>query len=342
MDTVKALASSTKGFFDIVGSKVYADIYVPPKDLTGKRVIVTGANSGIGKEIALTLASWGAEVHLLCRDAKKADAARSEIVEKTNNSKVYVEVVDFASLNSEREFVRRWAQRPVAERKIDILVSNAGVACSSKQHTEDGFEIHHHVNSLAHYALIVPLLQLGFIASDARIILISSSGIYASKKLDPEDLNSEDVLGSFKLGETTGFEKLWQLSGRSKAEQVVFGRELQARLSANDKWKDITVSSCHPGAVATPIWEKPTGLAYNPVMARWAKSMIDTVGISIQQGATTPLYLATSDDAVKPDVKGKYWERCGWKWTPAWMEDPDLRKALWRKWEEQTKITCTI
>lgn len=342
MDSVKALASSTKGFFDIVGSKVYPDIYVPPKDLTGKRVVVTGANSGIGKEVALTTASWGAEVYLLCRDPKKADAARAEIVEQTNNSKVYVEIVDFASLASVREFVRRWAQRPVAERKIDILVSNAGVACSSKVHTEDGFEIHHHVNCLAHYALIVPLIQLGLIASDCRIILVSSSGIYASKKLDPEDLNSEDMLGAYKLGEIAGFEKLWQLSGRSKAEQVVFGRELQARLSATEKWKDVTVSACHPGAVATPIWEKPSGLAYNPVMARWAKSMIDAVGISVQQGATTPLFLATSDDAVKPDVRGKYWERCGWKWTPAWMEDADLRQALWKKWEEQTKITCAI
>lgn len=342
MDSVKALASSTKGFFDIVGSKVYPEIYVPPKDLTGKRVLITGANSGIGKETALTLASWGAEVHLLCRDPKKAEAARAEIVAQTDNQKVYVHIVNFASLTSEREFVRSWAQRPAAERKIDILVSNAGVACSQKVYTEDGFEIHHHVNSLAHYALIVPLIQLGFIAPDCRIILVSSSGIYASKKLDPEDLNSEDMLGSHKIGDLAGFEALWQLSGRSKAEQVVFGRELQARLSATEKWKDVTVSSCHPGAVGTPIWERSDGVSYNPVMARWVKSMISTVGISVQQGATTPLFLATSPDAVKPDVRGKYWERCGWKWTPAWMEDADLRKALWKKWEEQTKITCTI
>ncbi|KIO24539.1 hypothetical protein M407DRAFT_244398 [Tulasnella calospora MUT 4182] len=342
MDSVKALASSTKGFFDIVGSKVYPDIYVPPKDLTGKRVLVTGGNSGIGKETALTLASWGAEVHLLCRDPKRAEAARAEIVEQTNNSLVFVEIVDFASLASEREFVRRWAQRPADERKIDILVSNAGVACSSKVYTEDGFEIHHQVNSLSHYALVVPLIQLGLIAPDCRIILVASSGIYSSKKLDPEDLNSEDILGTYKIGDLTGFEKLWSLSGRSKAEQVIFGRELQARLSATEKWKDVTVSTCHPGAVATPIWEKPSGLAYNPVMARWAKSMIDTVGISVQQGATTPIFLASSDDAVKPDVRGKYWERCGWKWTPAWMEDADLRTALWKKWEEETKVQCTI
>lgn len=96
------------------------------------------------------------------------------------------------------------------------------------------------------------------------------------------------------------------------------------------------------GAVGTPIWERSDGVSYNAVMARWVKSMIATVGISVQQGATTPLFLATSPDAVKPDVRGKYWERCGWKWTPAWMEDADLRKALWKKWEEQTKITCTI
>lgn len=73
-------------------------------------------------------------------------------------------------------------------------------------------------------------------------------------------------------------------------------------------------------------------------MERWAKKALDAVGISVQQGATTAIWLATQPEAVLPEVRGKYWERCGWKWTPAWMEDADLRQALWKKWEEQSRI----
>lgn len=124
---------------------------------------------------------------------------------------------------------------------------------SRKWTTDDGFEICYQVNCLSHYALIMPLFRLGCFATDARVILMSSSGIYASKKLDPEDLNSNDILSSYKEGETTNFEKLWTLSGRSKAAQVVFCRELQAQLSASKRWKDVTVSACHPGeCVCTP------------------------------------------------------------------------------------------
>lgn len=100
---------------------------------------------------------------------------------------------------------------------------------------------------LSHYALIVPLFQLGFMAPDARVVLMSSSGMYSSKMLDPEDLDSNDILASYKEGETTNFEKLWTLSGRSKAGQVVFTRELQARLNESQRWKDVSVSACHPG-----------------------------------------------------------------------------------------------
>lgn len=77
-------------------------------------------------------------------------------------------------------------------------------------------------------------------------------------------------------------------------------------------------------------------------MARWAKKALDAVGISVQQGATTPLYLATQPEAVLPEVRGKYWERCTWKWCPAWMEDADVREALWKRWEKDSKIKGII
>lgn len=131
MDALKALASTSKGFFDIVGTRIYPDIVVPPVDLTGKRVLVTGANTGLGKEIALELAKQGAEVWLLCRDQLKAEAARDEIIEQTQNKLVFIELVDFSSLASQREFIRRWSKRTLEQRRIDILVSNAGAFFST-------------------------------------------------------------------------------------------------------------------------------------------------------------------------------------------------------------------
>ncbi|KAG8863307.1 hypothetical protein FRB96_008798 [Tulasnella sp. 330] len=342
MDTLRSLASTSKGFFDIIGTRIYPDIVVPVVDLTGKRVIVTGANTGLGLEIATQFARQGAEVYILCRDAAKAKVARDAIVEETGNDRVFIEIVDFSSIASERDFIRRWGQRNADQQCIDILVSNAGIAISTKSTTKDGFELCYQVNMLSHYALIVPLFQLGFMASDARVVLMSSSGMYSSKKLDPEDLNSNDVLASYKEGETTNFEKLWTLSGRSKAGQVVFARELQARLNESKRWKNVSVSACHPGAVKTGIYQRPTGIAYNPVMARWAQTALDTVGISVQQGATTAIYLATQPEPALPEVRGKYWERCGWKWTPAWMEDAELRTALWKRWGEDSRIRGRI
>ncbi|KAG8898063.1 ribosomal RNA processing protein [Tulasnella sp. 403] len=356
MDAIRALASSSKGFFDIVGSKIYPDIVLEEADLRGKRALVTGANSGVGKEVALALARWGAEVFLLCRDQAKAAAAREEIVKRTQNERVFIEIVDMASFASEREFIRRWGKRPRDQRRIDILVSNAGehtphcfcaacpaavpglrpvltiltplppkgIAVSTKCHTRDGYEISYQVNMLAHFALIIPLLQLGFMASDARIICHASSGIYASKKLDPSDLNSEDVLGGYKIGETTNFEMLWTLSARSKAQLVIFVRELQAMLAGSERWRDVSVSACHPGAVKTEIWRRADGIAYNAVVGRWAQSMIEAIGISAEQGAVTALYLATTPEGALPENRGKYWER-----YPSRESSP----------EEQTRLT---
>ena len=103
----------------------------------------------------------------------------------------------------------------------------------------------------------MPMLQLSLFSPSARLVLLSSSGIYASKKIDPEDLNSTDILGGFKEGEITGFETLWALSARSKAQQVVFCRELAAKLASNPKWSDISVSSCHPGTSLLLFYREP-------------------------------------------------------------------------------------
>jgi dehydrogenase/reductase SDR family member 12 len=126
MDYIKPKLSVGRALIDTFCASLYPRIKLPHEDLQGKRALVTGANIGIGKAIAQSLASQGAQVYLLCRNKEKGEEARKDIVFKTGNPEVYLEVVDFGSLRSVREFVDRWSSREAAARQIDILIHNAG------------------------------------------------------------------------------------------------------------------------------------------------------------------------------------------------------------------------
>lgn len=130
MDTVKEFLSSSKACLDLLLTPFYPNIVNQNVDLQGKRALVSGANVGLGKAIAQSLAAQGAEVYMLCRSQKKADAAKLEIVNNTGNDDVFVEVVDFGSLKSVGEFIERWGHREPRKRNIDILINNAGESFS--------------------------------------------------------------------------------------------------------------------------------------------------------------------------------------------------------------------
>jgi len=126
MDHIREFLSSTKSNLDAVISRLYPKIILPHVDLHGKRALVTGANTGLGKTIATSFAGQGAEVYLLCRNVQKAEEARQDIVKETGNDNVFVEIFDVGSLASVRAFAERWNQRNGEDKKIDILVNNAG------------------------------------------------------------------------------------------------------------------------------------------------------------------------------------------------------------------------
>jgi len=106
--------------------------------LVGKTVIITGANTGIGKETALDMARRGARVILACRDLKKANLAANEIRQKSGNGNVLVESLDLASFDSVRKFAARINAQ---EERIDILINNAGIMACPQWKTKDGFEM---------------------------------------------------------------------------------------------------------------------------------------------------------------------------------------------------------
>ena len=119
-----AFLSFFRIYFDTLFAPMYPRLLIPSADLYGKVAIVTGANTGIGYEIARTLAGSGARVIMACRNAYKGEIARNKIIEQTGNKKVELEILDCASLSSVKEFLERWGKREPT--KVDILVNNAG------------------------------------------------------------------------------------------------------------------------------------------------------------------------------------------------------------------------
>ena len=122
-------------------------------DLTGKTILVTGANSGIGLEAVKLFAANGAEVILACRNTAKAEAAVEQVREQTSDARLIVMPLDLADLASVKAFVVALKERIS---KLDILLNNAGLMAPPLQRTQDGFEIQFGTNHLGHFALTGP------------------------------------------------------------------------------------------------------------------------------------------------------------------------------------------
>ena len=127
------------------------------------------------------------------------------------------------------------------------MLSVEGLTTGTKITTVDGFEITYAVNMLGSFALTIQLLKKGYFASNARIVSVSSSGMYNGRQSRPTSLNSPDLLGQFKEGDELPLDTLLGLYGRSKALQVVFTVELQERLRKDEQYRDVVVQVCHPG-----------------------------------------------------------------------------------------------
>ncbi|XP_016403140.1 retinol dehydrogenase 11-like, partial [Sinocyclocheilus rhinocerous] len=139
--------------------------------LDGKTVIITGANTGIGKETAIDLAKRGARIIMACRDMEKTDAALKEVKDASGNQDVVACRLDLADSKSIREFAENINKE---EKQVNILINNAGVMVCPYGKTADGFEMQIGVNHMGHFLLTYLLLDLIKRSSPARIINVSS------------------------------------------------------------------------------------------------------------------------------------------------------------------------
>jgi NAD(P)-dependent dehydrogenase (short-subunit alcohol dehydrogenase family) len=193
-------------------------------DLTGRNVIVTGANSGIGRAAARALAEAGARVVIAVRNLDKGRAAAA-----TMSGETEVRQLDLASLASVREFAADW------DGQIDLLINNAGVMVPPLTRTADGFELQFGTNHLGHFALTNLLLE----HLTGRVVTVSSTG-HRFGSIDFDDLNWERKPY-----------KAWRAYGQSKLANLLFTAELQRRLTAAGS--AVLATAAHPGYAATNL-----------------------------------------------------------------------------------------
>jgi len=193
--------------------------------MTGRQVIVTGANSGIGRAAASTLAGAGAHVVLAVRSLEKGRAAAAEMPGRTE-----VRELDLASLDSVRQFAAGWDLG-----EIDLLINNAGVMVPPLTRTTEGFELQFGTNHLGHFAL--SNLLLGHVTG--RVVTVSSTA-HRIGKIDFDDLNWKHKPY-----------RAWRAYGQSKLANLLFTSELQRRLSAAGS--TVLANAAHPGYASTNL-----------------------------------------------------------------------------------------
>ncbi len=242
-------------------------------DQSGRRAIVTGANSGLGLITARELAHHGAEVVIAARNVEKGEEAAKEIAAVASGPEPSVSELDLSSLDSVRRFAAEHSGRP-----LDLLVNNAGIMMTPRRTTSDGFELQLGTNHLGHFALTGLLLDSLEQADAARVVTVSSNE-HKGGKINFDDLQMErdyDPRGSYQ---------------RSKLANALFAIELDRRLRAAGS--STASLFAHPGYSATNLQSTgPTGLM------KGALAISNRVfAQSAERGALPILYAATSPDA---------------------------------------------
>ncbi|XP_032590882.1 retinol dehydrogenase 12-like [Drosophila grimshawi] len=287
-------------------------------DETGKVVIVTGSNMGIGKETVLELARRGATVYMACRNKSKTEQALKEIIEQTGNNKIFFRELDLSSLKSVRKFVSNFKEE---QDELHILINNAGVILETRGLTEDGFEMQLGVNHMGHFLLTILLLDLLKKSAPSRIINVSSLA-HTNGEIKVDDLNSEK---NYQGGKAYS---------QSKLANVMFTRELAKRLEGTG----VSVNALHPGMVNTEI-AKNFILAQTKLVRLFAKLLFMLFTQDAKSGAQTTLYAALDPDL--DGVTGQYFSDCKPKKVGHAATDEKVSQFLWEesmKWTGAPKV----
>ena len=276
--------------------------------MRGRTVLITGANSGIGREMTSVLAGMGAHVILACRRPEAARVVMEEIRGRQPDASLELVEIDLASLTS----VEHAANAVLGKHpKLDVLINNAGLASMKRQRSADGFELTFAVNHLGPFLLTRMLLPLVEEAR-GRIINVASEA---------------HRMGRIHFGNLQLEKGYWVMKAyaQSKLANILFTRALASRV----RDRGITVNCFHPGTVSTGIW--PENHWYERVFVRLLRLFM----IPPQEGARTGIWLAANETGAR--VTGGYFVKCREATPSKAARDDGAAERLWQLSEQYVK-----
>jgi NAD(P)-dependent dehydrogenase (short-subunit alcohol dehydrogenase family) len=292
----------------------------------GKTAVVTGANSGTGKEAARRLAGAGAHVILAVRSTDKGDAARKEILTEHPEAHVEVRLLDLADLSS----VKSFADALIAEHQpLHLLINNAGVMAPPKRfETVDGFELQFGTNFLGPFALTLRLLPLMLEADESRVTTMSSSVA---------------ALGRIRFGDPQRRRNYrpYPAYAQSKLADLVFAQHLA--LIANERNWNLMSDAAHPGLTRTNLISAGASVGRDRPRREWTREAKFLPSQGVEQGSEPLLYAAASPEAISGAYYGpsRYFGLIGpttLARVPRSARKPRLGERLWKLAEQLTNV----
>ncbi|XP_031734881.1 retinol dehydrogenase 12 [Anarrhichthys ocellatus] len=279
-----------------------------PARLDGKTVLITGANTGIGKETSRDMARRGARVVMACRDLTRAEQAAEEIRHSTGNGNVVIRHLDLSSVYSVRQFSKDFMD---TEDRLDVLINNAGVMMCPRWLTEDGFETQLAVNHLGHFLLTNLLLPMLKSSVPSRVVTVSSIA-HRGGRIDFDDL--------FSSRKTYSSMESYR---QSKLANVLFSRELGRRLTGSG----VSSFCLHPGVIRTELGRHVEG--WLPMLGALLRLPSLLLMKTPSQGCQTTVYCA-----VTPGLEGqsgRYFSDCAEKEAAPEGRDNFVARKLWEE-----------
>lgn len=281
--------------------------------MSGRVVIITGANSGIGKATAVDLTRRGARVIMACRDLKRGEAALNSIIKETGSSNVILKHLDLASMKSIRAFAK---EINTNEPDLHVLINNAGVIGTPKrQETEDGLELTMAVNHFGHFLLTNLLLDLLKKSAPSRIVVVSSIAHH----------NFVETLSPFRFDNmhSETFYRNMEAYGQSKLANILFTRELARRINGSG----VTANSLHPGISYTGLFSPSRQQGMPEKLGNFIMGASSIFFKTAEQGAQTSIHLAVSEEVE--GTSGRYFIDCKEREPAKTGQDDVAAKKLW-------------
>ena len=278
--------------------------------MDGRTVVITGANSGVGKATATALARAGARTVITARSEPRGAEALADIRRASGSDQVDLVVFDLADLSS----VGRGAAELLDRyERIDVLVNNAGLVLSERTETNDGFEATFATNHLGPFHLTSLLTDRLIASAPSRVVNVASTAHRSARRgLDFDDLQS------------TRHYRGMQAYARSKLANILFTTELARRLAGTG----VTANSLHPGTVATGFARDDDASGFLAFGVKVIKPFV----LTPEKGARTSVYLASSPEVA--DVTGGYFTKCRARTPSPAARDEAAAGLLWSISEE--------